>query len=219
MARTTAIRRALAERQAEAKPLPEFPTPFLFNARDPITLVELRMRKFSGMIRSKPNWWEKVYDAELVAKWRQEMVQQDRAAVEELWSGDERFEYGAEKKWPREAISDVQLDYIFDELKYEAGQRDKTTGIFVRLFTCPRLLYQSLPSTLSGNGYFQCLRVAQPYIGGRQVLSHIWSVCPRGHSRGSEGLAPGVQQAGPRSRSSFSILSSYRSIIRPNEDR
>ncbi|KAH9850841.1 hypothetical protein C2E23DRAFT_734061 [Lenzites betulinus] len=89
------------------------------------------MRQFSGMIRGKPNWWEKVHEANIVAKWRAEMVDQDRATVDRLWGGDGRFEYGrGEKKWPREPITDAQLDYIFDELRYEADQRDATTGIF-----------------------------------------------------------------------------------------
>ena len=120
---------------------PKFPSPFLFNERDPVTLIELRMRKFSGMIRSKPSWWEKVGDGDLVAKWRHEIVEQDRAAVEELWSGDDLYEYDSEKKWPRDPISDSQLGYIFDQLKYEASQRDKATGIFVGFHMC-RAPYQ-----------------------------------------------------------------------------
>lgn len=42
------------------------------------------------------------------------------------------YDYGrGEKKWPRDTITDAQLDYIFDQLKYEASQRDPSTGIFV----------------------------------------------------------------------------------------
>lgn len=115
---------------------PEFPSPFVFNDRDPITLVELRMRRFSGIIHAKPNWWEKVYDAELVAKWRAEMVEQDRVCVDSLWKDVNRsdFEYG-ETQWPREPLTDAQLDYIFAQLKYEADQRDPATGIYVRSVT------------------------------------------------------------------------------------
>ncbi|KAI0656165.1 hypothetical protein C8Q70DRAFT_922407 [Cubamyces menziesii] len=89
------------------------------------------MRTFSGTIRSKPNWWTKVHDPEIVAKWRQEMIEQDRATVDRLWGGEKRFECGSgEKKWPRDPITDAQLDYIFDQLTYEAGRYDEATGIF-----------------------------------------------------------------------------------------
>ncbi|KAL1948432.1 hypothetical protein VTO73DRAFT_12507 [Trametes versicolor] len=110
---------------------PEFPSPFVFNDRDPITLVELRMRRFSGIIRAKPNWWEKVHDAELVAKWRAEMVEQDRVSVDRLWNGVKRsdFEYG-ETQWPREPITNAQLDYIFAQLKHEVDQRDPAIDIY-----------------------------------------------------------------------------------------
>ncbi|KAH9856285.1 hypothetical protein C2E23DRAFT_722900 [Lenzites betulinus] len=89
------------------------------------------MGQFSGTIRAKPKWWEKVHEANIVAKWRAEMVAQDRAVVDRLWGGDKRFECGdGEKKWPRDPVTDAQLDYVFDELRYEAAQRDPTTGIF-----------------------------------------------------------------------------------------
>ncbi|KAH9894735.1 hypothetical protein C8Q73DRAFT_745225 [Cubamyces lactineus] len=89
------------------------------------------MRTFSGAIRSKPNWWTKVHDADIVAKWRQEMVDQDRATVDELWGGEERLEHGrGEKQWPRDPITDAQLAYIFDQLRYEAGRYDEATGIY-----------------------------------------------------------------------------------------
>ena len=110
----------------------EFPSPFVLTEREPITLVELRMRTLSGVIRSKPNWWSKVRDASIDTKWRQENVNQDRTIVDKLWGGDERFEHGdGEKKWPRDPITDAQLAYIFDQLEYEASRYDEATGIFV----------------------------------------------------------------------------------------
>ncbi|RDX46301.1 hypothetical protein OH76DRAFT_1407017 [Lentinus brumalis] len=108
-----------------------FTSPFNFVNRDPTTLVELRMRRFSGKIRSKPDWWEKVNDPAIVEKWRAEIVEQDRELVDRLWGGEERFIYrDGGKKWPREPITQAQVDYIFDELKYEASRRDPETGIF-----------------------------------------------------------------------------------------
>ena len=117
----------------------EFPSPFDFNAFAPVTLVELRMRILSGVIRAKHLWWEKVHDSEIVAKWRAEIVEQDRVAVERLWGGEERMKdtvyiggQGHPKQWPRDPINDTQLDYIFKELKWAASRRDEATGIFVR---------------------------------------------------------------------------------------
>ncbi|KAI0708785.1 hypothetical protein C8T65DRAFT_576237 [Cerioporus squamosus] len=116
---------------AASKKSYHFPSPFRFQRRDPCTLVELRMHYLSGKIRSKPNWWEKVNDAALVAKWQQEMVDQDRAAVEAVWGLEERLPHRyTTKHWPRDLITDAQLDYIFDELRYVASRRDELTGIY-----------------------------------------------------------------------------------------
>ncbi|RPD53854.1 hypothetical protein L226DRAFT_548383 [Lentinus tigrinus ALCF2SS1-7] len=106
---------------------PVFPSPFRFQERDPCTLIELRMRYLSGKIRAKPNWWEKINDATLVSKWRQEMVDQDRAAIEKVWGLEEESTL---KHWPRDLVTDTQLDYIFDELRYVASRRDEATGIY-----------------------------------------------------------------------------------------
>ncbi|RPD53852.1 hypothetical protein L226DRAFT_495143 [Lentinus tigrinus ALCF2SS1-7] len=105
-----------------------FLSPFEFNVRDPITLVELRLRGLSGMIRQKPRWWEKVQDDVLVAKWRAEMIEYDRVARAKEWPVHQEEFYGP-KRWPRDALTDIQLDYVFDELRYLAGQRDEKTGI------------------------------------------------------------------------------------------
>ena len=117
----------------------DFPSPFNFNDTKPITLVELRMRFYSGKIRSKPRWWEKVHDESIVAKWRAEIVENDGEMVERFWGGDKRTKEVMEtedggkraKPWPRERITEAQLDYVVEELKYEAGERDEETGIFV----------------------------------------------------------------------------------------
>ncbi|KAI0755810.1 hypothetical protein C8Q74DRAFT_1452369 [Fomes fomentarius] len=108
----------------QSSPREEFPSPF-----------------FSGKIRSKPNWWEKVSDAAIVAKWRQEIVDEDRQLVDRLWGGEEYFEDGdGQKKWPREPITPAQVDYIFAELAHVASQRDPETGIFA---TSVQKVYES----------------------------------------------------------------------------
>ena len=90
------------------------------------------MNLFSGKIRQKPGWWNKVRDADIVAKWREEMVEQDKLEVDRLWGGEERFEVGGgTKQWPRDYMTDAQLDYIFDELCYDAARHDEDTGIYV----------------------------------------------------------------------------------------
>ncbi|KAI0779945.1 hypothetical protein C8Q74DRAFT_1367753 [Fomes fomentarius] len=127
MARLTRRRPSLRQ----STPRVEFTSPFLIGKHEPITLVELRMWQFSGKIRSKPAWWEKINDPTIVAKWREEIVEHDRALVDKMWGGEDRFKPGdGEKKWPRDPITDAQINYIFAELEYAASQRDQDTGIF-----------------------------------------------------------------------------------------
>ena len=114
-----------------------FKSPFGMNDLAPISLVELRMRWFSSKVRCKPEWWRKVHDDEIVAKWRREMVEHDAVMVDKFWGGEKYYDSGhGEKQWPREKLTDVQLDYIFDELRYEAGRYDEQTGIFVSMVVC-----------------------------------------------------------------------------------
>nr|QDK64581.1 histidine kinase Sln1p [Ganoderma lucidum] len=109
----------------------KFPSPFEFQICKPVTLVELRMRQFSGKVRQKTHWWEKVFNTDIASKWREEMVEQDRVLVDMFWGGEERFEAGnGEKKWPRDPITAAQLDYIFDELRYHASQLAKGDRIY-----------------------------------------------------------------------------------------
>ncbi|KAI0750496.1 hypothetical protein C8Q74DRAFT_1459944 [Fomes fomentarius] len=95
-----------------------FRSPYEFDMRDPVTLVELRMRDLSYIIRQKPRWWKKVNDA-LVAKWRAEMIKFDRLS----WRHQNI-------RRPRDdPITHTQLDYVFAELKYAASKVESTTGI------------------------------------------------------------------------------------------
>lgn len=125
----------------KAKPPPpptQFPSPFgLVELRPLMTLVELRMRKLSGRIRDKPRWWEEMH-VKVVAKWREELEEHDRANVEELWGGDKAafthlpgYSSSIVKLWPRDPVTEEQLNYIFDELKHDAECYDGDTGIIV----------------------------------------------------------------------------------------
>ena len=135
----------------------KFPTPFDWNVRDPVTLHELRMRKFVAMVQEKPRWWEKVFDDALVSKWKQEMQEYDSIAVRDeehhrsvLWarlrplrpcdiSGEMADDLGDEpeeeeedgdsrKRSPRDPVTALQLEWVFSFLKYSARQRDDMTG-------------------------------------------------------------------------------------------
>ncbi|EJF59629.1 hypothetical protein DICSQDRAFT_171808 [Dichomitus squalens LYAD-421 SS1] len=51
--------------------------------------------------------------------------------VERFWGGNEYWKRGdGEKQWPRDKITDVQLNYLLDELRYGASQYDDETDIF-----------------------------------------------------------------------------------------
>ncbi|TFK89433.1 hypothetical protein K466DRAFT_597778 [Polyporus arcularius HHB13444] len=83
-------------------------SPFDFQEREPVTLVELRMRFFSGEVHQKPRWREKINDPGIAAKCRAEMVEHERLQVELCWGGEKRFDIGlpGEKKWPRDSMSE-----------------------------------------------------------------------------------------------------------------
>ena len=40
------------------------------------TLVEVQLDKLTHSIRTKPQWWQKVHDADIVHKWRAEAAEQ-----------------------------------------------------------------------------------------------------------------------------------------------
>ena len=45
-------------------------------------IVELRMCAFSNHIRERPNWWEEMKDKATLEKWREEILQQQKASEE-----------------------------------------------------------------------------------------------------------------------------------------
>ncbi|KAI1793685.1 hypothetical protein LXA43DRAFT_1000003 [Ganoderma leucocontextum] len=107
------------------------------------------MRQFSGKVRQKVGWWEKVFDAAIASKWRDEMVEQDRVLVDKFWGGEERFVAGdGEKKWPRDPITTAQLDYIFDELRYDASQLAQGVGIYPSVIPMVHESVSLVPPTL-----------------------------------------------------------------------
>ena len=110
----------------------QFPSPFEFHEFLPATSIELRMRQFSGKIRQRANWWEEINDSEVVSKWRREMIERDRVLVAQHCAEEERYHPGnGEKTWPRDEITSAQLNYIFDELKYDAHQLQQGLAFYV----------------------------------------------------------------------------------------
>ncbi|KAI0824928.1 hypothetical protein BC628DRAFT_1419673 [Trametes gibbosa] len=62
----------------DATQILRFPSPFTFILSNPVPLVELRLQRFARTIRDKPRWWENVYNAEIIARWTQEIIEHDR---------------------------------------------------------------------------------------------------------------------------------------------
>ncbi|GAB3455741.1 hypothetical protein GCM10027570_36640 [Streptomonospora sediminis] len=89
--------------------LPAFPLPFLASRNteiaEPRTLRELQMMELSAEIRAKPEWYAKMHDAGIVARWTQEAADQ--------------------------GLTEAQIRYVLAELAYYAELRDDRTGIEV----------------------------------------------------------------------------------------
>ncbi|MEU9669695.1 DUF4246 domain-containing protein [Streptomyces bobili] len=89
--------------------LSAFPLPFRASrsvalAR-PRTLRELQMMQCSSHIRSKPGWFDKMNDADIVARWTREAVTQ--------------------------GLTEAQVRYVLAELAHYAALRDGRTGVEV----------------------------------------------------------------------------------------
>ncbi|MDV5149572.1 DUF4246 domain-containing protein [Streptomyces sp. SBC-4] len=89
--------------------LSAFPLPFHASRSTgfatPRTLRELEMMQCSAHLRSKPGWFDKMNDADIVARWTQEAVAQ--------------------------GLTEAQVRYVLAELVHYAGLRDGRTGIEV----------------------------------------------------------------------------------------
>lgn len=86
-----------------------FPLPFLVDYKVSVTpirtLRELAMMQLSAAIRAKPEWYVKMHDAGIVAKWTQEAAEQ--------------------------GMTEAQIRYVLAELAHYASLRDELTGIEV----------------------------------------------------------------------------------------
>ncbi|MDX2391584.1 DUF4246 domain-containing protein [Streptomyces sp. DK15] len=89
--------------------LPAFPLPFQasrsISFATPRTLRELEMMECSSHIRAKPGWFDKMRDADIVARWTQEALSQ--------------------------GLTEAQVRYVLAELAHYAALRDARTGIEV----------------------------------------------------------------------------------------
>ncbi|HEY3506254.1 MAG TPA: DUF4246 domain-containing protein [Actinocatenispora sp.] len=89
--------------------LPAFPLPFHSSRRtsfaQPRTLRELEMVQCSAHIRAKPDWFVKMHDAGIVARWTHEAAAQ--------------------------GLTEAQIRYVLAELAHYAELRDDRTGIEV----------------------------------------------------------------------------------------
>ncbi|MCN9241088.1 DUF4246 domain-containing protein [Streptomyces sp. RY43-2] len=89
--------------------LSSFPLPFEASRSialaTPRTLRELQMMECSAHIRAKPGWFEKMNDADIVARWTQEAVAQ--------------------------GLTEAQVRYVLAELAHYAALRDGGTGVEV----------------------------------------------------------------------------------------
>ncbi|MEU0169578.1 DUF4246 domain-containing protein [Streptomyces iakyrus] len=89
--------------------LTAFPLPFhasqSISFTPPRTLRELQMMQCSAHIRAKPGWFDKMNDAEIVARWTREAIAQ--------------------------GLTEAQVRYVLDELVHYAALRDGRTGVEV----------------------------------------------------------------------------------------
>ncbi|KAG9012310.1 hypothetical protein FRB90_006720 [Tulasnella sp. 427] len=91
-----------------------FPNPFdKFDDSEcqiPMTLTDLRLQEVSYAFRSKPSWWTKYKNPEILAKWRAELVAHEETVEEDQ-------------------LSEMEIDYVLAELAGYDKMRDETTGI------------------------------------------------------------------------------------------
>ncbi|KAG9012311.1 hypothetical protein FRB90_006721 [Tulasnella sp. 427] len=94
-------------RVAFANPFHEFDD---WECQTPMTLKDVRMQEISYAFRSKPSWWMKYKNLEILAKWRAELVAHEENVEEDQ-------------------LSEVEIDYVLAELAGFDKMRDEKTGI------------------------------------------------------------------------------------------
>ncbi|KZV96699.1 hypothetical protein EXIGLDRAFT_642899 [Exidia glandulosa HHB12029] len=92
---------------------PFFPHPFYASRTEddgepPRVIAELMMCALSATLRSKPEWWRKCMDPNIMRRWEKEALDH--------------------------TLSQKQVDYVLKELKDYASLRDEATGIEVSCF-------------------------------------------------------------------------------------
>ncbi|MGW9370015.1 DUF4246 domain-containing protein [Streptomyces xanthophaeus] len=101
--------RTPTQRTKELTGLSAFPLPFHASRSiafaTPRTLRELQMMRCSSHIRSKPGWFDKMHDGDIVARWTREAVGQ--------------------------GLTEAQVRYVLEELRHYAALRDGRTGVEV----------------------------------------------------------------------------------------
>ncbi|KAF9049333.1 hypothetical protein BDZ89DRAFT_1057685, partial [Hymenopellis radicata] len=92
----------------------------------PRTIVELRMCQLSAILRDKPEWYNKINDPVIRAKWREEALATEQALPQDL-----------DPEWK---LTEAMVDYVLDEMEAYTMLRDEATGIQV---ACYERIWQS----------------------------------------------------------------------------
>ena len=79
------------------------------------------MCALSNCIREQPNWWEKVKDEAYVNRWRQQAL---------VWEGG--LANATTVYASHEHRTELQVNYVLEELHGYASLRDPGTGVEVR---------------------------------------------------------------------------------------
>lgn len=96
----------------------------------------MNMCALSNAIREKPNWVIKSKNLVIVAKWKEEVKEQQKNLAEywRLSDGMVRFHNYLDSSYPEKC---PQVDYVMAELKGYASLKDTSTGIEVSRLATP----------------------------------------------------------------------------------
>lgn len=102
---------------------------FSLTLRQPKTLLELKLINVSQLIRTKPDWMEKIRNTNIIAKWKSEIAEQSVSDAEFEFILDELKHYASLKEGPIE-IGPVDGTWQSDELIDEALLTSFKTSVF-----------------------------------------------------------------------------------------